>query len=185
MKGIIFTEFLEMVDISFSRELTEKLLSNCELASGGAYTRVGTYDHSEMIALVSQLHKETGVPISDLVKAYGQYLLNSFSTLYPEFFSNCPDLFDFLEHVDSYIHVEVKMLYPDAQLPELTTERSGDDSLFLTYRSSRHLGDVAEGLIQGAITHYGSHVVLTRQDINEGEDQCVQFKLTMTETPIN
>ena len=39
MKGIVFTEFLEMV----------------EDQSGGAYTSVGTYDHNEIFRLVNCL----------------------------------------------------------------------------------------------------------------------------------
>jgi Haem-NO-binding len=44
MKGMVFTEFLELVERSWGEELVDELIESCELASGGAYTSVGTYD---------------------------------------------------------------------------------------------------------------------------------------------
>ncbi len=52
MKGIVFTEFLEMVEEKFSPELADRIVEEAELPSGGVYTTVGTYNHGEMIKLV-------------------------------------------------------------------------------------------------------------------------------------
>lgn len=38
MKGIIFTEFLDMVEERFSIETAEEILEAANLASGGSYT---------------------------------------------------------------------------------------------------------------------------------------------------
>jgi Haem-NO-binding len=51
MKGVVFTEFLEMVEDRFSPEMADRIIEGAELASGGVYTTVGTYDHGEMIQL--------------------------------------------------------------------------------------------------------------------------------------
>ena len=45
MKGVIFTEFLEMVESHFSPEMADRIITAARLPSGGAYTAVGTYDH--------------------------------------------------------------------------------------------------------------------------------------------
>ena len=45
MKGIVFTEFLEMVEDKFSADMVDDIIDDCDLASGGAYTAVGTYPH--------------------------------------------------------------------------------------------------------------------------------------------
>ena len=42
MKGIVFTEFLEMVESKFGIEMVNGLLDSSELASGGVYSAVGT-----------------------------------------------------------------------------------------------------------------------------------------------
>ncbi len=53
MKGMVFTEFLEMVEDRFSPEIADRIITASDLRSGGAYTAVGTYEHSEMIQLVT------------------------------------------------------------------------------------------------------------------------------------
>ena len=40
MKGIVFSEFIDMVDDKFSIEMSERLIDEVELPSGGAYTTV-------------------------------------------------------------------------------------------------------------------------------------------------
>src|SRR5262245_35992633 len=52
MKGVVFTEFLEMVGAKFGEDMVDDVILACELPSGGAYTSVGTYDHQELFALV-------------------------------------------------------------------------------------------------------------------------------------
>ncbi len=47
MKGVVFVEFLDMVETRFSIETTERLLEMSALPSKGVYTSVGTYSQSE------------------------------------------------------------------------------------------------------------------------------------------
>ena len=58
-----------------------------------------------------------------------------------------------MEKIDGHIHVEVKKLYPDAELPSFETERMGKD-MKMTYRSERKFSDLAVGLISAASEHY-------------------------------
>ena len=64
----------------------------------------------------------------------------------PEFFSGVKTSFEFLESVDGHIHVEVRKLYNDAELPEFTTTRENDNKLIMTYRSKRPFADLAAGM---------------------------------------
>ena len=49
MKGIVFTEFLEMVEASYGLQTVDTIIENASLPSEGAYTAVGTYDFNEMV----------------------------------------------------------------------------------------------------------------------------------------
>ena len=82
MKGIIFTEFLTMVEEIFSPEITEKIISESHLSTSGAYTTVGTYDYHELLRMVESLSEITGISISDLEITYGKYLFKSFTKHY-------------------------------------------------------------------------------------------------------
>lgn len=86
MKGIIFTELVEMVEATFSPELMDELMEEADLPSKGIYTSVGTYDHTEILTLVTLLSEKVNVPVVDLVKAFGQHLAGRFVLQYPMFF---------------------------------------------------------------------------------------------------
>ncbi len=171
MKGVVFTEFMEMVEEAFSDEVLDTIIEKCDLANGGAYTAVGTYDHQEIVALVVALSEEVATPIPDLLVAFGQHLLGQFVKGYPHFFSEANDAFDFLKNIDNYIHVEVLKLYPDAELPKFYHEQVGDKQLDLYYLSSRHFEDLAIGLVQGTLSHYGTSGSVTKSETQyQGQD---------------
>jgi hypothetical protein len=178
MKGMVFTEFLEMVEDRFSPEMADRIIEGAELPSGGVYTAVGTYDHNEMIQLVSCLSKETGIPSAELVRAFGMHLFGRFHAIFPKYFEGITSSFVFLQHVDHYIHVEVRKLYPDAELPSFECDTSQPGCLRLTYRSSRPFAALAEGLIRGCVAHFGEAVDLTMEDLSDGTGTAARFLLT-------
>jgi hypothetical protein len=167
MKGIVFVEFLEMVESSFSAEMADDIIDACDLPSGGAYTAVGTYDHGEIVALVSALSKRTGIPAPTLIRQFGEFLFERFYVHHGSFFHGIDDSLDFLERIEDVIHVQVRKLYPNAQLPRFEIERPDADHLSMVYRSDRHMGDLAEGLIRQCIAHYGTHVEVERKDLDD------------------
>jgi len=177
MKGIVFTEFLEMVEQTHSYDLVDELLNENELPSGGAYTSIGTYEHQEMVTLVVSLSKKTKTPVPDLLNAFGQYLFGTFEKGYPAFFKAAPNAFAFLESIENHIHVEVKKLYPDAQLPRFKTNRVANNTLEMIYYSDRSMADFALGLIEKTFDHYKESVSIEREDLVENGSE-VKFTLT-------
>lgn len=178
MKGIVFTEFLEMVDDQFSPQITEQIIERSDLPSGGAYTAVGTYDHAEIVELVTHLSAHTGLEVPALVQAFGTHLFGRFVEGFPHFFEDATDGFSFLESVEGYIHVEVRKLYPDAAMPSLTCTRPRPDTLVMVYESERGLADVAHGLIVGCFKHFQEEVSITREDLSGGKASHVRFEMT-------
>lgn len=177
MKGIIFTEFVDMVENVFSPEIMDLVFDQCDLPSGGVYTAVGTYDHSEIVTLVMALSKETDIEVVTLVKTYGQHLFSRFVQLYPLYFKSQTNTFDFLHHVENYIHTEVLKLYPDAEVPRFEFEQVSSDHLIFYYISDRHLGDVAEGLLRGCVAHFNEDIEIGRADLSTSEQARIKFDL--------
>ncbi len=177
MKGVVFSEFLEMVEDVFSADMVDDIIDACELSSGGAYTSLGTYDHDEMVQLVVQLSEQTGTPIPELLKSFGKHLFTRFVAGYPHFFKADDTTFKFLSRLEDTIHVEVKKLYPDAELPSFVYEKS-PGQLVMTYTSSRPFADLAEGLIRGCMAHFQEEIELAREDAGSTpETTCVRFTL--------
>ena len=166
MKGIVLVELLEMIEARFSYDMVDSIIEQMDPSSGGAYTTVGTYPHSEVIAIVQALSEKTGVEIPYLVKAFGNHLLGRFVELYPDFFADVNDTFSFLQTVENHIHIEVLKLYSDAELPKIACEFRGDNVLILEYQSTRPFADLAEGLILSTIEHYGESIRVNREDLD-------------------
>lgn len=177
MKGVVFTEFLELVETAFSPAMADAIIVRADVPSKGAYTAVGTYDHAEMLALVTELSKATGAPIPALVHTFGGHLFKRFSVGFPQFFA-VPSAFDFLARVHDYIHVEVRKLYADAELPSFETSRPDDRTLIMIYRSRRPFADLAAGLIDAAVAHWGGGIDVARESLPEAGTTAVKFTLT-------
>jgi hypothetical protein len=177
MKGIIFSEFVEMVENEFSIEICNQIIDESPLPSGGAYTSVGTYDYHEMLQLVTKLSEKSGIPIEDLVLSFGNYLFGRFYALYPAVFDNIHDTFDFLGHVEGHVHVEVRKLYTDTELPTFETLRPDEQTLIMVYRSKRPFSMLALGLIQGCIKHYNENIDVEWQDLSTPEMNHARFTL--------
>ncbi|MEO6422548.1 MAG: heme NO-binding domain-containing protein [Candidatus Nitrotoga sp.] len=178
MKGVVFTEFMEMVESRMGLEMLDRIITEAELPNDGAYTSVGTYDHAEMVRLVSALSNATGLSTQQLIFIFGEQLFQRFSLSYPALFGDVNNAFDFLSRIDGVIHVEVRKLYPDAELPKLECERPSANELSILYSSPRGFGDLAAGLIAGCIKHFDERISVTRTDL-EKLDAChrVRFDL--------
>ena len=173
MKGIVFTEFVDMVAARFSADMVDDIIEDAALPSGGAYTAVGTYDHAELVAMVAALSRRSGVPVPELVRAFGRHMFGRFHAGYPAFFEGISGALPFLAGIEDVIHAEVLKLYPDAQLPRFECTQL-PNGLAMVYRSPRHFDDLALGLIEGAVAHWGGGYAIAREPFEDG----TRFTLT-------
>lgn len=177
MKGMVFTAFIQYVEDSFGDLVVEQMISGCNLATDGAYTSVGTYDHGEIVQMIVQLGKLSDREVPDLVKAFGYHLFGTLVAGYPDVVKDVNDSFGLVATIDNHIHVEVRKLYPDADLPSFTHEFQGPDELRLLYESERGLADLAEGLLSGCFDHFSEEIDLQRDDLSHGAGTRVAFTM--------
>jgi len=180
VKGMLFTSFLYLVEERYGLEMVEEIIEEAAPASGGIYTTMGVYDHKELIDLLAVLSKKINVPVSKVTKTFGMYLFAELIAAYPQWIEGLHSSFELLEKVDSFIHVEVKKLYPDASPPALKCTKYNDKTMELIYASPRCLGDVAEGLIQGCAAYYGDKLHVQRESIGDMSGDRERFLLTQT-----
>lgn len=169
MKGIVFREFIDMVENEFSLEIADAIITASELSTNGAYTSVGTYPHGEMVSLVTNLSQQTGQPVPALLHHFGRHLFKRFTVIHPQYVTNYHSAFQLLQQLDGNIHVEVKKLYHDAELPAFSYEELPEGGMHFDYRSQRGLADFAEGLIEGCIDHFGQPISVSRTDLPADE----------------
>jgi len=177
MKGIIFTEFIDHVSSQLGVEMCEDMISANDLTDDGAYTAVGTYDHKELLMMVSYLHKQTGIDVNLLIEGFGESLFASLANKYSAFFVGIDDAFTFIKQIEDVIHVEVRKLYPDAELPSFSYTQPKPTVLILDYRSSRCFAGLAVGLMKGCFRHFDEEITIDGEDLGDPKGSYVRFTL--------
>ncbi|SLN42184.1 Heme NO binding protein [Pseudoruegeria aquimaris] len=156
MKGMVFVELLRMAEEALGEDVVDRVLDTTPTSCDGAFTAVGNYPCSDLMALVAGFSTASGLPPDDLQKLFGRWMLGRFHDLYPQFFEGKKDAFAMLEAIEGEIHVEVRKLYPEVELPSFETRRLSEAELAMTYTSERPLVAFCEGLIRGCLDHFGS-----------------------------
>jgi hypothetical protein len=178
MKGIVFAEFLEMVEDQYGLETVDAIIEASDLPSEGIYTSVGTYEFNEMVLLLQSLNKRVNVPIDDLLYAFGHYLFNSLGKAHPEVIKSYTSPIGLLYSIEDHIHVHVQKLYPDAELPTFKILDKTDTYISMVYVSSRGLYRLAHGLIEKCFEHFNASSTvafeLLREDGTEVKFDVVQ-----------
>ena len=166
MKGIVFTEFLELVESTFGLEVVDEIIEKSELPSQGAYTSIGTYAFSEMLSLITNLSERTKMSVDELLHVYGLHFFSVIQRDYPGILATYKGPMDLLSSVESHIHVEVRKIYPDAELPRFEIVEKKDDALTLIYYSSRSMYAFALGLMEKAFAHYDQEAKISYTKLN-------------------
>ncbi len=164
MKGIVFTELLDMAEQVIGEEAVDDILDGLDLANGGAFTGVGNYPCGDLMKIVQSVSDCTGIPGEDLQRKFGVWMHGRFVQTYPQFFEDKRTVLDMLDAIESEVHVEVRKLYPDAELPVFDTRWISQTHLQMTYRSERPLISFCHGLIEACVLHFGNpaRVIVSR-----------------------
>ncbi len=177
MLGIVFTEFMEMVETRFSADVLDDVLDDVNSETDGAYTAVGYYDYREMIQMVVALSKRVDVPVDDLVEAFGEHLFGVLSSKYPALIAYHANTLDALESIDGTVHKEVLKLYPQAELPSFKCRRLSDTHLIMQYSSKRPFSILAKGLINGCAKHFEQKLDIKHKSLTDGELHTTEFDI--------
>lgn len=172
MKGIVFNQLQEFVELNHGVIAWDDAIVNCDLPSNGVYVGTQSYDDSELTALVGHFSEVLSASAADITRAFGEFVFIRLYEFAPEEAKNAKDLKSFLMMVDQIIHVEVSKLYHDANLPSFEYD-SKPDSLLMEYRSPRKMCFFSEGLILGAAKHFKEDVSLTQSKcLHQGDESC-------------
>ncbi|WP_299384594.1 heme NO-binding domain-containing protein [uncultured Lacinutrix sp.] len=167
MKGIVFTEFLELVEDKFGLEMVDNIITNSKLESEGVYTAVGTYSFSEMLQLLQHLSENTGISIDNLLLVYAEHFFSVIEKSYPGLLATYKDPIEMISSIENHIHVEVRKIYPDAELPTFEVVEKTENSLVMIYTSSRAMHHFGLGLMNKTFEHFNSTAKIELEKIKE------------------
>ena len=132
-----------------------------------------SYPDEELFSLVGCISEKTGLAIETLVGAFGERLFKGLAERNPSFIKTESTLKGFLKSVHDVIHIEVRKLYENPNLPDFEYEDNSDNTLLMRYRSPRKLCILAEGLIRGAALHYDTRIDIKHPIcMHKGSDHC-------------
>jgi hypothetical protein len=153
----MFTSLLSWVEQTRGVVTVDRIIAGAgpALSTGGAYTAVGNYPATEFTALLEQLAILDDTTPDDVQREFGKAAFPVLASLHPEWLDGISDLPALLTHIESIIHTEVRKLYPDAQPPLITAQRTDPGIVEVTYVSHRGLVPMCQGLIEGAAQFFG------------------------------
>lgn len=160
MKGTVLVELVKMAEEAFGEEVVDEVLDNADLISGGVFTSVGNYPCSDLVKIVEGLSRHSGVCGEVLQRKFGHWMLGHFNEKFPDTFVGKQNSIEMLESIDGEIHVEVRKLYPDAELPRFETKRISDNHLRVIYSSPRPLHAFCHGLIEACVEYFGEEATI-------------------------
>ena len=167
MKGIVFTEFLDLVEERFGLEMVDAIISQSKLESKGVYTSIGTYSFSELLQLLQNLKIQTGISIDNLLLIYGEHFFSVIETNYKDLLSSYNDPIEMLASIENHIHVEVRKIYNDAELPTFIIKEKTKKTLILIYKSSRSMHHFGLGLMNKTFEHFNSKATIILEKIKK------------------
>ena len=167
MKGILFTEFLELVEDRFGLEIIDRIINSSNLESNGIYTAIGTYEFSEMLQLLHFLSEKVGISIDDLLLVYAEHFFDVLKQSYPGLMATYKDPIEMLSTIENHIHTEVRKIYPDAELPTFEVVTKTNTSLIMIYKSSRAMHHFGLGLMNKTFEHFNATATIDLEMIKE------------------
>jgi Haem-NO-binding len=160
VKGIVFNLLEQVVTREYGENTWDDLLRSAELT--GAYTSLGSYPDEHLGRLVGAASEALDVPAQDLIRWFGREALPSLAQRFPAFFTPHRDTRSFLLTLNDIIHPEVRKLYPGADVPDFDFTLLPNGDLRMGYGSNRRLCAFAEGLIEGAASHFSEVVAISQ-----------------------
>jgi hypothetical protein len=172
MKGIIFNIVESVVVAENGIDAWDDVIDESGVL--GAYTSLGTYPDSDLLAIAGVVADRGQTTLSNVIRHVGHQGLSRIYDRYPEFFTPHKDVISFLLTIDELIHPEVRSLYPGADVPRFSYNLINETTLELTYQSLRKRCDFAEGMIMGAAEHYGQSVEIVQpRCMLDGDRECL------------
>jgi hypothetical protein len=172
MHGIIHLQLQRFVESRYGADGWRELNRRAGLDKR-VFTAVQSYPDEDIVRLVTEAVGLTGVPATDLLEAFGQFLVPTYLSVYGSLVKPAWRTLDLLEHTEHTIHRVVRVRQPGAAPPELSVERASKHEVIVTYGSARRLCAVARGIIVGVAEHFGESVSLSeRSCMLRGADVC-------------
>lgn len=147
MKGIIFNILEDYVSEKLGDNAFDDFIE--KLDYDGVYVGPETYSNEEFLTLVATASEEAKLELPAVVKDFGVFTFWQLYKKFPIFMEPHSNAKDFLKTIHDVIHVEVKKIFKDPELPDLFYNDIDKNLLHIDYHSPKQLCIFMEGLLEG------------------------------------
>lgn len=180
MKGIFFTELIDMAEREYGSQTVEKVISLLDVGENGVFNPSFDYPFEQFFELLKLLSSQVRISSSDISKNFGEYLFSRLVILFRPQFAGNSDIFQFLEKIDYFIHIEMQEVFPHKGISGFRAERISENTFRVCYESKQELIDLAIGLFMGCQKFFNEDLIVNTEIKLNGKENLVCFSLTKT-----
>jgi len=177
MKGIVFIELLQTLERHHGTKTLQSVIEKANLPNNGVYNSEEFYSFDELGKIISAISKETKTDTPLILRDLGKHLFQKLAVLYPEIPTKKANALEFIASVETYIHPEIRKIYPNAQLPKFVIEKQDVQSLTMLYISDKKFEAFVWGLMLGCAEYYKQALDIEYTPVEKQQNYSVRFKI--------
>lgn len=144
---------------------------------GQDFMMTESYPLKMMNDLIGAASRRSKIPVEDLKKGFGEFLVPDLFQLYKSFIEPSWRTFELLEYTEGIMHNNVRKLNSTAAPPILQVTKINTDTLMINYYSKRKMGSLAIGIITGIAKYYKEDSNIEIISLTPPDAERVQIKV--------
>jgi Haem-NO-binding len=171
MKGSIVVCLSKLICEKFGKDKWLSSLKMSGMDEKTIFLVTNDIDDAKIFEIIDNLCKLLNITKNQAADAFGEYWVNSYApTIYKSYYRRFQNAKEFILGLDS-VHEMVTSTIPNAHPPRFFIEKIDDNTLNVTYKSSRKMIDFYIGLAKGVGIYYK-----TKMDIKKISEENVEIK---------
>lgn len=168
-----------MLEERFGYKFQRSVLQGANLGHDGIYVKGGNYPYEEMVQLVVALSEQSKIAVPVLLREFGQFLFGRLVKIHPYVIQEQKSALDLIASIHDYIHVEMRKLHPDAELPVFETVERSDAHIVVLYQSAKKMEALAEGMMLGCGEYFRTPLDIQQEPQPNTEVHTVKFTVRL------
>ncbi|GAA4834041.1 heme NO-binding domain-containing protein [Algivirga pacifica] len=177
MKGILFTELLEMVEGRFGFDVADHIVVENTFPHFGVYTAVGDYPYAEIECLLISLESATKVPMDQLLYDYGKHLFTVFKKSRIDWLKECTSSVSLIKKVLLHFQEVSRWTAEYQDFPEILLELDEVGQIVFRLKGDyiQSIPEVMRGFVDEVVYYYQE--TLTLEIAQRVADSSISFSL--------
>jgi hypothetical protein len=162
MKGAIALCLKELVVEKFGKEKWAEAMKNAGFATEPLITMISDMDDAAVMKVIGSVCSTLKITPLQAADAFGDYWVNVYAPKkYSSYYAGITSSKDMLMKMDK-VHVVVTQSIVNAHPPRFEYQWTNDNTLVMTYKSSRGLIDIFVGLVKGVGRYYKENLKIRK-----------------------